>query len=37
MEYNLTHSETDHITLPYLADETMVHELVESAFEKGNG
>ena len=37
MEYNLTHSETDHITLPYLADETMVRDLVENTFAKLKG
>ena len=34
VEYNLCHTETDHITLPYLADEKLVHEVVERAFQK---
>ncbi len=34
MAFNLTHRETDHITLPYLADDTLVHELVTDAFAK---
>ncbi len=37
MEYNLTHGETDHITLPYLADESMIHDLVTNAFSKTRG
>ena len=34
MEHNRTNSGVDHITLPYLADESMVHDLVEGAFGK---
>ena len=37
MEYNLTHGETDHITLPYLTDESMIHDLVANAFSKTRG
>jgi urocanate hydratase len=31
MEYNHKHKETDHITLPFIPDETLVRETVETA------
>jgi urocanate hydratase len=34
MEYNRTNLGMDHITLPHLADVSMVHDLVQRAFEK---
>jgi urocanate hydratase len=37
IEYNNTRSGKDHITLPYLADENMVRELVRDAFGKMGG
>jgi urocanate hydratase len=37
IEYNRTRSGMDHITLPYLADEDMVRELVRDAFGKMGG
>jgi urocanate hydratase len=37
IEYNRSRKGTDHITIPYLADENMVRELVRNAFEKMDG
>ncbi|WP_027626828.1 urocanate hydratase [Clostridium lundense] len=34
LEFNKTNKGTDHITIPYLADDEMVKNAVESAFEK---
>ncbi len=34
IEYNLEHAATDQITLPYLADEELVADLVDKEFEK---
>ena len=32
IEYNKVHCETDQITLPYLADDELVQDLVQKAF-----
>jgi urocanate hydratase len=34
IDYNRDNAETDHITLPYLADETLVKNLVAGAFKR---
>jgi len=34
IEYNRDHADTDQITLPYLADENLVADLVEKVFSK---
>jgi len=35
--YNTERKDSDHITLPYLADEEMVRRLVEASFKDGDG
>lgn len=36
IEYNEKHTDTDHITIPYIADEDLVNKLVESNYDKYN-
>jgi len=36
IEYNSKHKETDHITIPYVADENLVKKLVDKTYEKGS-
>ncbi|MBU5294691.1 urocanate hydratase [Anaerosalibacter bizertensis] len=36
MEYNEKHTDTDHITIPYIADEDLVNKLVENNYDKYN-
>ncbi|HHV26358.1 MAG TPA: urocanate hydratase [Tissierellia bacterium] len=36
MEYNDKHTDTDHITIPYIADEDLVNKLVENNYDKYN-
>ncbi|MCE5335007.1 MAG: urocanate hydratase [Desulfobacteraceae bacterium] len=37
MNFNRQRAGSDHITLPFFADESLVHALVEKAFEKAKG
>lgn len=36
IEYNKNHNDTDHITIPYIADKNLVEKLVEDNYDKYN-